>query len=692
MNSRPLAALCAALLCALPARASRTVEGRVDGVEDASEATRRSIGRTGAIVKLSVAADSGEVFAVNAVEAVTRVTEAGQEVSLQTLHAGLHIRATLPDDCAAAGDRCVALAVEALGALRRLEARRVDEGATQAGEEQARSEDPGMRAFGQPGGETGREAAEELAQREQLDNTSPCPEGMVPMMSGGQRVLDVDGRPACRIKRAFVKGELTNLGSDKLVVADSRFGLRLGYARLDNSSYLAITPEIDFHIGQSVAVGLGVPLNVLAYSGGFVDRGTIALRKHDYDKPSDFARVLRFFTIGRKEDQFYLNLSQLFAASIGHGAIVRRYSGNIDQNITRVGAQLDAYGRFGGFEAFVGDVVQPTHFMAGIAFLKPLGFISGDLGSTLGQTSLGVSTAADFAAPYTLDRNGFGYPVAGEDAEPVVLETRRAQLLGADFETKVLKTEGADIKPFVDYSRLLDISTPSGVGAKAQGGGGLTAGVLGRFNAGEVKLHAFRVVLEGRYFDGNYLPGYFDTFYEVQKYQFITGKANTAYEPKLRTILDRDNAHKRAGYYVEAAYQYNGGLALMAAFEDSVHVAGPADICPSCAPANKFVGGRNLTLHIEYPAYSWLQFFGSFYRRSFDGAPVDTNRPLGDNTLIYAALRLHVLPILFINARIYRTWQSDRALGEMKNVTGGDLDLEIGYEFDRGRGGRGGRR
>ena len=683
MNRSTLLALL--LAASAPAFASKSVDGRITHAEDGSEAFKTSLGRTGYLLRLSVATPSGEVVIVNVVEKVTRVTEGGKEAQLQALRVGRHLRAILPDDCNLVSDRCVPISVEVSASITKLEAKRVQDDAEKAVSElpPAPSEGPGMKAFGQQGGEGGREA-EDAQARQQFDHTFPCPEGMVPMMSGGKRVIDVDGKPACKVKRSFVKGELTNLGSDKLLTNDSRFGLRIGYARLDNSSYLHLEPEVDFHFGSNVALGLGVPLNVLGYAGGFYDKGVIKLRPHDYDKPSDYARVLRFFTVGRKEDNFYLNISQLFAASIGHGAIVRRYSGNIDHNITRVGAQLDAYWRWGGFEAFVGDVVQPQHFVAGLAFLKPLGFLTGDLGTTLGQTSLGISSAADFQAPYTLNRIPIlNYPVVRDDGEPDVRETRRAQLVGVDLETKLLKTEGADIKPFFDYSRLLDIDTPSGLGARGQGGGGATLGALGRFNAGEVKLHAFRVVVEGRYFDGNYLPGYFDTFYEVQKYQFITGKADTAYEPKLRTLLARDPAHKRGGYYAEVAYQYNGGLALMAAFEQSFHLAGPDDICPGCPAAAKAVGARNLTLHIEYPAYSWLQFFGSFYRRGFDGGTIDTTNPLGDNTLIYAAARLHILPILFLNARLYRSWQVDPVLGEMRNVYGGDVDLEIGYEFDR---------
>src|SRR5947209_16136764 len=266
-----------------------------------------------------------------------------------------------------------------------------------------------MKALAGGHGGNARDAADDLATRD-----ASCAEGMVPWLKDGQRVTDEDGKPACRIKRQFIKGELTNLGSDKLLTNDSRFGIRVGLARLDSSTYMSITPEVDMHFGDNVALGLGVPLHVRIYADGLYDTGKIKFRQHDYDKPSDFARVLRFLTVNKKEDQFYLNVSQLFAATIGHGAIVRRYAGNIDTNITRVGAEIDAYGKYGGFEAFTGDVVQPQHFLAGLAFIKPLGWIDGPLHDTLGWTSLGISTAMDLAAPYRLKRDAANFPQVGD--------------------------------------------------------------------------------------------------------------------------------------------------------------------------------------------------------------------------------------------------------------------------------------
>jgi hypothetical protein len=693
------------LLCALFAAPvfAREVRGRVAHTEDGSEAFRAQLGNI-YVLRANVVTDSGEVVTINVEEGATQILENGQNAAIQAVRTNARIRASVEDECKLDTDRCIAfqVVIESTGGI----IKRVEANAVHADSELDKglaSADPGMKALGGGHRESGRDAD----YSEEFDSNFPCPEGMVAWMKDGRRVIDPDGKPACKVKRQFIKGELTNLGSDKLVVSDSRFGLRMGYARLDNSSYLGVDPEVDMHFGESVALGLGLPLHVRFYADGIYDTGKIKFREHDYDKPSDYAKILRFLTIGKKEDQFYLNVSQLFAASIGHGAIVRRYSGNVDQNITRVGAQLDAYGKYGGFEAFVGDVVQPNHFLAGLGFVKPLGWLTGPSRETFGWTSIGISTAMDLAAPYTLCRypysnwpkTGDGSSTAGAEGcagaayyapgEPVVMDTRRAQLVGVDLETKILKTDNADLKPYLDYSRLLGIDSPSATqgdqGTASQGGGGFTLGMLGRFNAGDVNVHAFRLVGEARYFDGNYLPGYFDTFYEVQKYQFITGAASTDYSPKLRTIINRDPAHKRAGYYLEAAYQYNQGFALMVAYEDSFHVAGPDSICNGCNDQRKYVGSRNLTLHIEYPAYSWLQFFGSFYRRSFDGAPLDSSRPLGDNTLIYGAVRLHVLWIFFLNARVFRTWQADPVLGEMKNVWGGDFDLEVGYEFDRSK-------
>ena len=94
----------------------------------------------------------------------------------------------------------------------------------------------------------------------------------------------------------------------------------------------------------------------------------------------------------------------------------------------------------------------------------------------------------------------------------------------------------------------------------------------------------------------------------------------------------------------------------------------------------------SITGQVGYYSVSQIGAQGKFGQR-FGGGPggVDWSHPLGDNMLIYSAVRLHVLPILFLNARVYRSWQVDGVLGEMKNVSGFEADLEFGYEFDRAK-------
>ncbi len=61
--------------------------------------------------------------------------------------------------------------------------------------------------------------------REPPPESGNCPDGMIPVMQDGQQVLDLDGKPMCKIHHPFIKGELTNLGATKLKVKDSRFGI-----------------------------------------------------------------------------------------------------------------------------------------------------------------------------------------------------------------------------------------------------------------------------------------------------------------------------------------------------------------------------------------------------------------------------------------------------------------------------------
>jgi hypothetical protein len=315
--------------------------------------------------------------------------------------------------------------------------------------------------------------------------------------------------------------------------------------------------------------------------------------------------------------------------------------------------------------------------LASLGFVRPFGW-SDNL--YLKYLSLGFTYAADLDAPYVLGTDQGNHPVLQPNGLLRVAQSRAAQLMGIDLEMKVYRSAHADLKPFVDYSFLLG------------GGGGLTAGMLGRFTLGGEKPHALRAMAALRYFPGNYLPAYFDTFYEVQKYQFVTGATNPSALPapltKLQYVLEGNSGTQFVGYAAELSYSYNQGFAATIVYEDGYAATrGAFPVTPLGPPigfdADKAAQTlRSLTAHVEYPVYSWVQFFATVSKRGFDWSGI-FNRD--QNLIFYAQLRIHLLPVLFLNAGAFETYAVDPTYNVFHNTFGFNFSLEGGYEFDRKR-------
>ena len=131
------------------------------------------------------------------------------------------------------------------------------------------------------------------------------------------------------------------------------------------------------------------------------------------DQIEDFLRPLRYFTWGKKEDRFYLDLNRARAFTIGHGQLMRRYSPNVDIDEDNLFAQLDAYSDLGGFELVAGPLPLPR-IVGGLLFVKPLGLFSD--GYMAKSLSIGVSYLPDLNAPTVLLRQTNN---AGETLLPV---------------------------------------------------------------------------------------------------------------------------------------------------------------------------------------------------------------------------------------------------------------------------------
>lgn len=521
--------------------------------------------------------------------------------------------------------------------------------------------------------------------------------------------------------RAFIKGELTRVGATKLVTDNNRIGVRIGYEFLeetreiqvagtaetafvvDQTHYVVLTPEFDYKSEKEggLRVGLGVPLRLKLYGpnyqcvpapppaddpictstgDSFGNAGQV--RKADWDEPSDFAKVIRYIQYGRKEYNFFLQISQLDAATIGHGPIVRRYFANADLDTSRVGLEFDHYGKFAGFEFHLNDIVTPVELAVTgsdanvglvvglLAFIKP-GALFSD--SVFGKSlSIGVTYAAEINAPGSLEFDAADRVRTEPNTLNPVYVGRLVDIAGVDVEFKVIKNKTTDIKPFFDFSFLRD----QFLGANG-GGWGATAGVLGRFNfvsgSGEDEtIHALRTIVEVRTHAGNYVPSYFDTFYEVEKYAYERNPLNTAQWLTKYEVLTTGQIPGRSptDRHFSTYLEFNWAPQDVFAFGTAIEL--------STAPR-----GNNFYIHFELPKWKLFEILATYHKRGFSNFQTFFDIQ-ADDSVFYLSGRLTVLPILFINARLWRSFQfssNDATLKLFETRTGLSLDVELGWEF-----------
>ncbi|MBP47574.1 MAG: hypothetical protein CMH53_06530, partial [Myxococcales bacterium] len=381
---------------------------------------------------------------------------------------------------------------------------------------------------------------------------------------------------------------MANVGATGITPWENRFGIVIGPQRLGEVYYALIRPEINYTrelIGRELSLSFAIPLRVefldTRPDGRFNNAGSI--RSQDWDEATDFAQVLRYINFGGKEEHFYLDINQFKASSIGHGTVLKRYNPNLDLNRRRVSAELDAFGDFGGFEAYINDVTSPT-VMGALVFFKPLSLINRK-NYFLRSFSIGATFTADVNAPLRNRLDSQDVDNDGRRDNELLIDQKSFQPVyvaskvvsyGTSVEMKLIDTENVDWKTYFDLS-FLESGVPtddplnptySNIPTRAIRSKGLSWGHLLRMNfmrrgPHQDPFHALRVRLELRRFDRNYLPSYFDTLYEVQRIQYLSGQNSSgnsvdlANRTKLQAVLGRkdSDALDVNGLYFETSWK-----------------------------------------------------------------------------------------------------------------------------------------
>ena len=253
-----------------------------------------------------------------------------------------------------------------------------------------------------------------------------------------------------------------------------------------SQTYFNVHLRPEFAVGK---FGIGLNINLLFNT----QDGTI--RTQDWDSPTDILQQIRYLRWGRKNDPVYVHAGMMDAARLGHGSVLNYYSNNASWDNRKFGGALDIdFGAF-GFETVVSNFAR-SEVMGGRLYGRPL----------RGVIDVPIIRNLALGGTYVTDVDPDG-TTATDDGVSVY---------GADIELPIVKKSDIGLYFYYDWSQIQGYSS---VEQRSRTfGNGQYLGVAFDLSSlvGQTELHA---KFERRMLSKEYVPAFFDAFYEIHRYQ-----------------------------------------------------------------------------------------------------------------------------------------------------------------------------
>ncbi|MEW6686264.1 MAG: hypothetical protein AB1393_08665 [Candidatus Edwardsbacteria bacterium] len=387
----------------------------------------------------------------------------------------------------------------------------------------------------------------------------------------------------------------------------------VGASIIDGELYYRIKMKPEISFGK---LGVGIELDLL------LDGKTGKVRKVEWNEKRDYAKIIRFIRYGAKHERIYARIGALDAATLGHGFIMYRYSNQIDDNNRKIGLQFDLNFKGYGFETVTSNLGR-KEILGFRSYVRPLILAKKEI-PFLKRLAFGFSSVADFDPDCKKDTKYDQITVTGLDAElPLINWTYFYSALYADW---------AHIKGF---------------------GSGAAAG-LGVELKGIMNLFEFSGRLETRNLGSEFLPSYFNAFYERERYD--------PFNPSrpFKSMLLSERKEKKSGYFAEIV-----GTVL-----------NTIKVCGNYQRYNKGLGGL---LHLEAeppPNIIRKASVKAYYDQTDIHHAKEIFKPKKlENTLVTVEAGYEVTKYLFLIVTYQRTY-----VWTDKDEKGNDL-TPLGYQY-----------
>jgi len=311
-----------------------------------------------------------------------------------------------------------------------------------------------------------------------------------------------------------------------------------GLTWIDDEPYYSfrIFPEVSF---ANFGVGLDLRLDVDKNGN---------LRKENFNEFSDYLSIIRYARYGLKHDPVFIKLGALDYYTLGHGSIMYLYNNSPSFDTRKIGLALDIdFGQF-GIESIYSKFGE-----AGVVglrgYTRPLQFTSLGIIPVIGNLEVGATYAADF-------HENAGIVSGHYDPAARKLVTQSdagsTSIIGFDLGLPLISASLIDVTLYFDYAKIIDFGSGAATGIIAELSG------LGIFSAS--------AKLERRFNGKQYIPSYFNSFYEVERFKFDTTKGILSVPitkvQRLALSTGADN-----GYYGELLISVLGTFDILGSYQ-----------------------------------------------------------------------------------------------------------------------------
>ena len=295
-----------------------------------------------------------------------------------------------------------------------------------------------------------------------------------------------------------------------------------------------------------VAFGILIPVRFLIHNKDNVETTAGVFPKDDWDEARDWIAWVTFFQYGHKDDLFYFYFGEHENRYIGNGTILGAYYNSLRLNFPKRGVNIGVNTDYAGLDYFMDDV-SPPNIIGGRAYVKPFSFLSKECYAN--NIEIGATYLLDVFSPYTI-------------TDPDYISTFKREIdkvvdvvWGIDVSMRFVATEIYQMRFYTDFNTV------------SEAGSGFHFGLDHSFDLPTETDIKIRSRWEYRLMEANYIPQYFNTFYDVEREYYRNGDTKSFHVGSKAFDPDDNGLDWTHGYYLDFVFDLTGTFALGGSFE-----------------------------------------------------------------------------------------------------------------------------